>query len=232
MINRVIILFMIKELLKEERPRERLLNQGVESLSKLELIAIILGSGSKEKSVFDLAHDVLNLVEKVHGLENVTIEALLQIKGIKLAKACNIMAAIALSSRFDENGVKKKIDTAKDIYDYLIKDLSNQEQEHFYCVYLNTKSEVIKKICLYVGTINETIIHPREIFKHAARLSAHAIILVHNHPTGDARPSVADINVTRHLKNLSEMMGIQIVDHIIIGKNEYFSLNDNKKYKV
>lgn len=225
-------LYTIKEIHKDERPRERLLTYGIDALTKVELIALLIGSGTKDRNVFQISQDVVKLIEKVNGVDNVTIEQLLTIKGIKLAKATTLIAALSLSKKFDINRSKKHIFTHRDVYLYMHEELKNKEQEHLYCIYLNSRSEIIKSICLFVGTVNQTVIHPREIFKHATRLSAYSIVLVHNHPTGDSKASNADIKATENLMKLSEMMGIIIVDHVIIGKNEYFSIIEHKKYKL
>lgn len=219
-------MYKIKEMPFNTRPRERMIDQGATALKTEELIAILLRTGTKECSVLNLAKSLLYHLEHFEDLKRLTIEELCLVKGIKKAKAATILAAIELGKRIHEYSREEKtrILKAKDIYEYLKTDLMDLEQEHFMCIYLNTKSEVIKKETVFIGTLNQTLIHPREIFKHAVRLNASAIILAHNHPTGDALPSKADFIVTEQIKKASELMGIDIIDHVIIGYNQYYSI--------
>jgi DNA repair protein RadC len=227
-------MYIVKEMPKEERPRERLLAQGVKALSNEELIAIILRTGRKDLSVIELSKNVLYHLDALSDLKNMKAEELMQVSGIKEAKACTLIAAIELGRRLSQKIAvpKKRIESSHDIYYLFAHELAHLTQEHFMCVYLNTKSEIIKSETLFIGTINQTLIHPREIFRQAVKMSASAIIFVHNHPSGDANPSKADIKATEQLSEASHLMGIDLVDHIIIGHFEFYSLKEQKKFKI
>ena len=219
---------------KEERPRERLIEYGASSLSNEELLAILLRTGRKDLSVMELSKNVLYHLESLQDLKRITVHELLLINGIKEAKATTIIAAIELGKRLASLHVHRKVKLASpiDVYHLLNHELSFLEQEHFICLYLNTKSELIKKETIFIGTINQTLIHPREIYKHAIKLSAAAIIFVHNHPSGDSLPSKADYQSTASLMESSDIIGIDIIDHIIIGHHEFYSLKEHKKTKL
>ncbi|MCR3906904.1 MAG: DNA repair protein RadC [Tenericutes bacterium] len=227
-------MYLIKEMPKEERPRERLVAYGVGALSNEELLAILLRTGRKDLSVLELSKNVLYHLESLEDLKRISVFELLQVKGIKEAKATTIIAAIELGKRLSNLNREKKISihSPYDVYMMLQHELSYLEQEHFICIYLNTKSEVIKKDTIFIGTINQTLIHPREIYKQAIKLSASAVLFVHNHPSGDSKPSNADIKATTSLMEASTIMGIDLIDHIIIGHNEYYSLKEQKKTKL
>ncbi|MBN2300132.1 MAG: DNA repair protein RadC [Acholeplasmataceae bacterium] len=227
-------MYLIREMPIEERPRERLLSSGVSSLSNKELIAILLRTGMKDLSVVELSKNVLYHLENLQDLKRISIHELLEIKGIKIAKAATLIAAIELGKRLSSipNKVRHKLTSPSDVYHLMHPELSYLEQEHFVCLYLNTKSELIKKETIFIGTANQTLIHPREIFKNAIKLSASAIIFVHNHPTGDSTPSKADILATKSLTETSSIVGIDLVDHIIIGHHEFYSLKEQKKTKI
>lgn len=227
-------MYLVKEMPKEERPRERLLAYGANALSNEELLAILLRTGRKDLSVLELSKNVLYHLESLEDLKRMTVQELLQVKGIKEAKATTIIAAIELGKRLSNLNREKKslIQSPYDVYMILHHELSHLEQEHFICIYLNTKSEVIKKDTIFIGTINQTLIHPREIYKQAIKLSAAAVLFVHNHPSGDSTPSKADIKATTSLMEASTIMGIDLIDHIIIGHHEYYSLKEQKKTKI
>lgn len=227
-------MYLIKEMPKESRPRERLIDYGPEALSNEELMAILLRTGDKDVSVIDLSKEVLYHLESLEDLKRMSVFELMNIRGIKEAKACTLIAAIELGKRL--SGLKKEskmiIKSAYDIYHYMYPSVSHLMQEHFIAIYLNIKSEIITKETIFIGTINQTLIHPREIFKTAVKLSAAAVIYVHNHPTGDASPSKADLLATEQLIQASDLMGIDLIDHIIIGKGEFYSIKDGKRIKL
>ncbi len=227
-------MYLIKEMPKEERPRERLVAYGVSSLSNEELIAIILRTGMKDLSVLELSKNVLYHLENLEDLKRMSVHELLQIPGIKMAKATTMIAAIELGKRLTsiQKTFHYKLTSPYDVYHLLHPELSYLEQEHFICLYLNTKSELIKKETIFIGTVNQTLIHPREIYRHAIKLSAAAIIFVHNHPSGDSTPSKADLIATKSLMETSSIMGIDLVDHIVIGRQEFYSLKEQKKTKI
>ena len=221
---------MDREIPKEERPRERFLKYGAESLSNIELISIILKTGVKGENVKELASKILNKVNSIEDLKNINKELLISIKGIKEAKAVDILAMIELGKRiFVEKEIKSRqiCNNAKIIYDnnrYLFLD---KKQEYFYCLYLNTKKELIERKLLFMGTLNQSFVHPREIFKEAHLLSASSIICMHNHPSSDTTPSNDDIILTKSLIEIGRLQQIPIVDHIIFGDTNYYSFYEN-----
>ena len=227
-------MYLVKEMPKEERPRERLIKYGASALSNEELIAILLRTGYKDFSVIELAKKVLYHLESLGDLKRMHVEELLLVHGIKEAKASTLIAAIELGKRLSivKPTDKKKMLSSYDIYMMLHHELAHLEQEHFICLYLNIKGELIKKETIFIGTINQTLIHPREIFKQAIKLSASAIIFVHNHPSGDSNPSKADIEATKSLSESAQIMGIDLIDHIIIGSFEFYSIKEQKKIKI
>lgn len=224
-------MLFIKEIPKIERPREKLLNNGVSSLTNLELIALLLRSGNSKYSVIELSKTVLNHIEKLQDLKLITVNELMKIPGIKTAKATTLIAAIELGKRLEKvSSFDYQIKSSDDIYN-LMKYIATEEQENFYCIYLNTKMFVIKYELIYKGTVNEIVIHPREVFKNAIKANATAMILVHNHPSGDSNPSNADIKTTKILMEASNIIHIDILDHIIIGKNQYYSFLEKEVIK-
>lgn len=226
---------LIKDIPINERPRERLINFGVEYLSNEELLAIILKTGTKNFSVKILANNILKQIDNINDLKNINLEKLTKIKGIGKAKACEILASIELGKRINNkigNINQIKVLSSNSIYDYYKEKLIDKKQEYFYCVYLDTKNHIIKDKLLFIGTINESLVHPREIFKEAYLLSASGIICVHNHPSGNIEPSQNDIIMTKQLKDIGFLLGIKVLDHIIIGNNNYYSFNDNNLWHL
>ena len=221
---------LIKDIPLNERPRERLINKGVEYLSNEDLLAILLKTGTKENSVKVLANNILKQLDDINNLKDINLEKLIKIKGIGKAKACELLAAIELGKRLNkkiDNLNQIKIYSSNSIYEYYQDKLKDKLQEYFYCVYLDTKNHIIKDKLLFIGTINESLIHPREIFKEAYLLSASSIICIHNHPSGNVNPSNNDIIMTKQLVEVGKILGIKVLDHIIIGKDNYYSFNDN-----
>lgn len=227
-------MYLIKEMPLEERPRERLIAYGTKALSNEELLAILLRTGYHEQSVIELSKHVIYHLESIEDLKKITYQELLNIKGIKSAKASTILAAIELGNRLSSFKREKRarITTPLDVYHLLYQELSHLEQENFIVIFLNTKSEIIKKETIYIGTINQMMIHPREIYKKALLYAASAMIFVHNHPSGDSNPSQADERATTHLQKTSEVMGIDLIDHIIIGHHEFYSIKAKSKTKI
>ena len=220
---------LIKDLPLLERPRERLYKYGPSSLSNEELLSIVLKNGYKSKSVKELSETLLKELNDITDLKDISINNLVNIKGIGKVKAITLIASIELGRRVYEQKdiIKIKLDSSKSIYEYMKHDLIYKKQEHFYCLYLDTKKYLIEKKLLYIGTLNKSIVHPREVFKYAYLLSADSIICIHNHPTGDILPSNDDIILTNNLKEIGKINGINVIDHIIIGNNNYYSFYDN-----
>ncbi len=213
-----------------DKPRERLYNAGAESLSNEELISIILKTGSKKYSVKEVALMLLENVGYIEKLQDIGISSLMKIDGIGKVKAIEIKAALELGRRvYNSSGdiVNIKLNNPLNVYKYFKNILVNKKQEYFYSVYLDTKGKYLGKKCLFIGTINNSVIHPREIFKEAYLLSANSFICVHNHPSGDSSPSKEDFLVTKKLYEIGIIHGILLVDHIIIGSQGYYSFSDN-----
>ena len=220
----------IKDIEEEDRPRERLINKGVEVLSNEELLAIIIKTGTKENSAKELSSIIINKLEGIKNLSNINFQQLEKIKGIGKAKACEIIDSIELGKRINRtintlNNVK--LNKTSKVFEYYKELFNNKQQEHFYCVYLDNSKKIIKDKLLFIGTINYSTVHPREIFKEAYLLSASSIICIHNHPTGNVLPSKQDLELTKNLIEVGKLLGIQILDHIIIGKNNYYSFLEN-----
>lgn len=220
---------LIKELPIEERPRERLLKYGASCLSNAELIAIILKTGVCGSSVYDLSNEVLKSVSDLSDLSNISVSELTKINGIGNAKAVELVSAIELGKRvfFSGSKIREKFSNSSDVY-LKNKDLFYlKRQEYFYCLYLDSKKELIERKLLFMGTINKSIVHPREIFKEAYRLSASSIICMHNHPSGDITPSRDDIILTNALVEIGRLQQIPIVDHMIFTDDNYYSFYEN-----
>ena len=218
-----------KSIPDSDKPRERLYNYGSEYLSNEELISIILKTGSKNYSVKEVALKLLETVGSIDKLKDIGISTLTNIEGIGRVKAIELKAAIELGRRvyINKSEDKIKLNKAISIYDYFKDVLGDKKQEYFYCVYLDTKGNYLGKKCLFIGTINNSLVHPREIFKEAYLLSANEIICVHNHPSGDVSPSKEDILLTMKIKEIGIIHGINLIDHVIIGDNSYYSFYDN-----
>ncbi|HZG60693.1 MAG TPA: DNA repair protein RadC [Anoxybacillus sp.] len=219
---------MIRDFPEDERPRERLISDGPESLANHELLAILLRTGTKNESVLQLANRLLNHFEGLRLLKDATIEEITSIKGIGTAKAVQILAAIELGRRisrlqYDERYV---IRSPEDGAKYVMEDMRFLSQEHFVCLYLNTKNQVIHRKTVFIGSLNASIVHPREVFKEAIKRSAASIICAHNHPSGDPTPSREDIEVTKRLVECGRMIGIELLDHLIIGDRKFVSLKE------
>lgn len=214
----------------DERPREKLKEKGSEALSNEELIAIILRCGNKEESVKDLAIRLVKKLNDFQDLNTITYQDLIQIKGIKEAKAISLLAAIELGKRLVKPKLakKNKITNAEDIYALFRSKIINLKQEKLFAVFLNTKNEIIKSEVIFMGTQNKSITHPREIFHAAIKNSAVKILLLHNHPTGDVTPSKEDILFTKKIKEVGELMQIPLIDHIIISETTFFSFFDHQ----
>lgn len=216
----------IKDLPKEERPRERLINYGVESISNEELLAIILKTGTKNKSVKELASEILSRIDSLNKLEMVNINTLNDINGLGPVKIVELIAAIELGKRIFlkvESNKKSNYSDPDKIYIENRYLFTGKKQEYFYCLYLDSKNNLIERKLLFMGTINRSIVHPREIFKEAYLSSASKIICMHNHPSGDLTPSMEDIRLTKSLIEIGKLQGIALVDHLIIADDGYYS---------
>ena len=209
----------IKNIPKFDRPREKLQKKGAQALSNLELMAALLGKGVKDRDVFRVAKDVLKVTE--NNFDNLTVEKLEKVDGIGLAKACQVLSAIELMKRLlTKDDVKIK--TAKDIVK-LVEELKGRKQEYFLTFTLDGGNNLIRERTVFIGTLNQSLVHPREVFADAITDRAASIIFVHNHPSGNLTPSKEDKLITERLIKTGDIVGIHILDHIIISKNGYFS---------
>lgn len=221
-----------KNIPESDKPRERLYQYGSENLSDEELISIILKTGTKGMSVKEVSLKLLENVGNIKRLKDIGINTLMGINGIGRVKAIEIKAAIELGRRiYIENNKLNGVilNNSLKIYEYFKDLVGNKKQEYFYTVYVDTKGRYIDKKCLFVGTINNSIVHPREIFKEAYLLSANGIICIHNHPSGDPTPSKEDVMITKKIKEIAMIHGIRLVDHLIVGVNSYYSFYEDNK---
>lgn len=219
---------MIRDVHTADRPRERLVNQGATSLSNQELIAIMLRTGTRQESVLHLANRVLHHFEQIQQLKDASIEELTSINGIGQAKAVQLLAAVELGRRLSskQTDAKFTIRSPKDAASFLMADMTSLKQEHFVVLFLNIKNQVLHRQTIFVGSLNASIVHPREIFREAVRRSAASIVCAHNHPSGNPAPSPEDIAVTKRLMEAGSIVGIELLDHIIIGDHQFISLNE------
>ncbi len=211
---------------KSELPRERLIHNGEKSLSNSELLAILINTGGQGFSSIDIANELIIRFDGLKALKHLSINDFTKIKGIGLYKAVILKAAFELGERMYARDLseKIKITSPSDVADIMMSKMKDLTQEHFVVLLLNSKNIVIKEETIYKGTLNASVIHPREVFKAAIRASSNAIIVLHNHPSGDVTPSKEDIATTIRLKDCGELLGIQVLDHIIIGDQKYASL--------
>lgn len=219
---------MIRDVPKTERPRERMVRDGPNALSNQEIIALLLGSGTRSESVLQLATRVLQHFDGLRLLKEASIKELMDIHGIGVAKAVQIMAAMELGKRIQQFTIEDRytIRSPEDVANYVMEEMRHLQQEHFVCLYLSTKNHVLHKKTIFIGSLNASIVHPREVFKEAFRYSAASIVVLHNHPSGDASPSQEDIEVTKRLDQCGRMLGIDLLDHIIIGDNRFCSMKE------
>jgi DNA repair protein RadC len=219
----------IKQLSEEDRPREKLILKGRQALTDAELLAIIIGSGTPKESAVELSKKILSLANNnLFLLGNLTLEDLKKVKGIGEAKAISIAAALEIGRRRKESEPPKKlkIDSSKSAYEYIYQDLSDLPHEEFYVVYLKRSNEVIEKMSLSKGGLAGTVVDVRIILKRAIELQASALVLFHNHPSGNLKPSGADLDITKKIIEAGKFMDISVLDHLIIGHNKYLSLRD------
>lgn len=212
----------INELYKDDRPREKLLKKGTASLKTYELLAILLGSGTQGKDVIKLSKEIIKILDD--DFDTITLNRLLAVHGLGQAKAMQILSAIELSRRYL---IKQniKITSAEDVYKELLE-YSTKKQEYFLCITLDGASHIIQKRIISIGTLNQSLVHPREVFSDAISDRAAGIIIAHNHPSGQLEASIEDKRVTKRLKEVGAIMGIELLDHVILSREGYLSLRD------
>ncbi|MCU6711090.1 DNA repair protein RadC [Paenibacillus sp. J5C_2022] len=218
----------LRDVPHEERPRERMMRYGAEALSHAELLAILLRTGTQRQSAVHLAGAVLKQCGSLRNLMDMSMEELTAIRGIGPAKAVQLRAGIELGRRMIRSKLPDvlSVRSPKDAADYLMEDLRYLKKEHFVCLFLNTKNHIIARETLSMGTLNASLVHPREVFRAAIKCSSASIICAHNHPSGDPTPSPEDIHLTKRLAEAGQLVGIDILDHIVIGDGSFVSLKE------
>ena len=224
--------YTMKEMLKEERPYEKCLQHGASALSDAELLAVILRNGTKGTNSLELARTLLQSSCGEDGLLNIhqlTLEKLKSIKGIGTVKAIQILCLSELAKRLSKAKAKERLTFAfpSSIADYYMEELRHQKQEHMKLLMLNTKAQLIGETNISKGTVNAALVSPRELFIEALEKEAVSIILLHNHPSGDPEPSTNDILLTKRVKDAGALIGVELLDHIIIGNNCYMSFSES-----
>lgn len=218
---------MMKQLPVSERPREKALRYGVDSLSNRELLALLIRHGTAGYSALDIADELLK--EGLQRLPQLKLNELMDVKGIKQVKALELLSWFELSRRIASEKIMNR-DVIKDpdsLIQWCMLKLGSLQQEHFLAVFLNVHNEVISYKILFTGTVDMSVVHPREIFKEAVNVSCSKLLVVHNHPTGHLEPSIADLQMTENLCNAGSLMKIPVVDHLIVSSTEYFSFREH-----
>lgn len=218
----------IKELPSDERPREKLIKYGAESLSNAELLAIILRVGTQEYSAIGMAEHIIAKFSGIRGLVSASVEELSSIKGLGIAKSAQIKAMIELGKRLARAAAESRVSirNPQDIVDYVNPYLRDEPKENFMALFLNTKNEVLKTRTITVGILDSSLITPRELFREAIAMNSASVIVAHNHPSGDPAPSKEDIALTRRLIEAGKLIGIDVLDHVIVGDNKWISLRE------
>ena len=216
----------------EERPREKAIYYGIETLSNQELVAVILRTGNKEMSVLNLAQFLLDEIGGFQELKDIDYQRLIQIKGIKQAKAIELMACIELAKRMQsKQSIKNRIRQPKDAYAYIKNKLMFEKQEKVILLCLNSRLEIIQEKLLFIGSGDASMLETKEVFQHTLRCGANRIILIHNHPSGNPKPSHEDQEITRKIEMMAKHLDIEFIDHIIIGDHCYYSFKSNQIYQ-
>jgi len=219
---------MMHQLPHSQRPRERMIAYGVDALSHAELLAILIRTGTKNQSAVQLSTNLLQQCGSLRELVDMSVDELTAIKGIGQAKALQLLAGIELGKRVARSRLGEVV-TVRSPHDaamYMMEEMRYLKKEHFVCLFLNTKNHIIGKETLSMGTLNASLVHPREVFRAAIRSSSASIICLHNHPSGDPSPSKEDIQITQRLVEAGTLLGIEILDHLIIGDDKFVSLKE------
>ena len=218
----------MKTLSLHDRPREKLLRLGAAGLGDNELVAIVVGSGSRRSSALSLANEVLDAAGGLHGIPRVNVDDLRRVAGMGTAKAAQVLAAVELGRRTLLRCPPARLQfvTPRDVASYLLPQFGSKQVEHFGVMMLDTKHRLLRTSIVSVGTLDSSPAHPREIFREATSASAAAVVLFHNHPSGDPTPSREDVDLTRRLVHAGEIMGIDVIDHMILADTRYFSFRE------
>ncbi|THF83796.1 RadC family protein [Cohnella fermenti] len=221
--------YTIRELPEDQRPRERMMRQGSESLSHAELLAILLRTGTRSESAVHLAQRILADCGGLRRFAEKSWDELTHLRGIGPAKALQLQASIELGRRVARSRLPEmpRITKPQDAAELLMEELRHYREEHFICLFLNTKNQVVGRQTLSIGSLNASVVHPREVFRAAIRRSSASILCAHNHPSGDPSPSPEDIQITKRLAEAGQLLGIELLDHLVIGDNRYISLKES-----
>ncbi|NLY36392.1 MAG: DNA repair protein RadC [Tissierellia bacterium] len=211
-----------------ERPREKIMEKGVEALSNAEVLAVLLGSGTRSQSALFLAQELLTSLDKgLHQLEEMTIHELMEFPGIGPAKASRILCGLEIARRAKTAPLSPmNVSSPGAVYSYMLTKMQNYQKEVFICLHLDSKNNILSEDVVSIGTLNRSLVHPREVFKKAVKNGAASVLVVHNHPSGDPKPSEEDKQVTKRLKEVGELLGIPLLDHVIIAREERFSFRE------
>jgi DNA repair protein RadC len=222
--------FTVRDLPPAERPRERLIRLGAEALSAQEILALILGRGVRGESVMVTAQKLLSKFGSLQGIADSSVEELSQVNGIGPAKAAQLKAAFDLGRRIEAapRTGRGAVTSPEDVVKAVAGDLKGKKREHFLALLLDTRNRLIRTATVSMGSLDSSIVHPREVFKEAIKASAASVIFVHNHPSGDPEPSHDDIELTRRLVEAGKLLGIVVLDHVIVGDGAYLSLKGSK----
>ena len=220
----------IREWPAEDRPREKLLDKGADALTDTELLAIILriGNASTKESAVDHARQLLNRFGGFKGIDEAGVTELSSIKGVGPAKIAQIKACLEIGRRLGNHRWQagQALRSSEDVFRHFRDSLEKEKREMFYVVLLNNKNKKIRDVKISEGSLTASLVHPREVFNPVIRESAAAVIFVHNHPSGDPAPSQEDIEITRRLKEVGDVMGVRVLDHVVVGCDRYFSFSD------
>jgi DNA repair protein RadC len=220
--------FTVRDLPHQERPRERLVRFGAEALSSQELLAILIGRGVAQRSVMNIAQELISKFGSVKGVSEASIEELSRVKGVGLAKAAQIRACFELGKRQELAPREEEYDISspRAVAKRISAEIKDKAKEHFKLILLNTRNKVIRIAHISTGTLNASLVHPREVFVEAIRHHASSVVIAHNHPSGDTVPSEEDIRITRRLVEAGRLLGIEVLDHVIVGRDEPFSFKE------
>ena len=223
--------FSIRDLAPQERPREKMIQNGSQTLSNAEILAILIRTGTKDLSALDVANRILSLSDDgIRHLSECSIEDLAAVTGIGPSKACQILAGVELGKRMTRARLMnpRVLNHPREVASYLIEDMKDLRQEWFRILLLNNRKQVLGYETVSVGTLNASLVHPRDVFEKAIRKNASTIILVHNHPSGNPSPSDEDRALTKRLTEAGALMGIEVIDHVIVGNGNYYSFKEHQ----
>lgn len=220
--------YTVRDLPIEERPRERLQKVGVDNLSTQELLALIIEKGGRGQTVLTLAQNLLAHFGNLQNIKNASLEELKKVKGIGFATACKLKAAFMLGEKAESQIIKygEKIESPESVFNLLKNEIGNKKKESFYILSLTTRNNLISVDKVSTGTLSASLAHPREVFLPAIKNSASTVIIAHNHPSEDTQPSEDDLKITKRLTEAGKILGIDVVDHIIVSRTNYFSFKD------